>query len=91
MQQIDDQLFTYGNSFNSPQDYWISLENDHAKNKDKIADSIRVIKDQHPEIVVDHVRDSVLFKTVLLGGSVTDDYGLTAFELRYTFDPKRRT
>jgi hypothetical protein len=84
MQQIDDQLFSYGNSFNNPQDYWISLENDHAKNKDKIAYSIRVIKDQHPEIVVDHVRDSVLFKTVLLGGSVTDDYGLTALELRYT-------
>lgn len=84
MQQIGDQLFSYGNSFNNPQDYWISLENDRAKNKDKIAYSIRVIKDQHPEIVVDHVRDSVLFKTVLVGGSVTDDYGLTALEIRYT-------
>ncbi|MEJ0031376.1 MAG: hypothetical protein WDO15_13810 [Bacteroidota bacterium] len=66
MQQIGDQLFTYGNGFSDPQDYWISLENDRAKNKDKIAYSIRVIKDQSPDIVVDHVRDSVLFKTVLL-------------------------
>lgn len=84
MQLIGDQLFTYGNAFFNPQDYWISLENDRAKNKDKIAYSIRVIKDQHPEIVVDHVRDSVLFKTVLVGGSIADDYGLTALELRYT-------
>ncbi len=83
MQLIGDQLFTYGNNFFDPQDYWISLENERAKNKDKIAYSIRVIKDQHPDIVVDHVRDSVLFKTVLLGGSVVDDYGLTALELRY--------
>ena len=83
MQQIGDQQFTYGNNFSNPQDYWISLENDRAKNKDKIAYSIRVIKDQHPDIVVDHVRDSVLFKTVLLGGSVTDDYGLTGLEIRY--------
>jgi hypothetical protein len=83
MQQIGDQLFTYGNNFSNPQDYWISLENDRAKNKDKIAYSIRVIKDQHPEIVVDHVRDSVLFKTVLVGGSIADDYGLTALEIRY--------
>ena len=83
MQQIGDQQFTFGNNFSNPQDYWISLENDRAKNKDKIAYSIRVIKDQHPEIVVDHVRDSVLFKTVLLGGNVTDDYGLTALEVRY--------
>lgn len=83
MQLIGDQLFTYGNSFFNPQDYWISLQNDRAKNKDKIAYSIRVIKDQHPQILVDHVRDSVLFKTVLLGGSVVDDHGLTALELRY--------
>jgi hypothetical protein len=83
MQLVGDQLFTFGNNFFNPQDYWISLENDRAKNKDKIAYSIRVIKDQHPEIVVDHVRDSVLFKTVLLGGSVADDYGLTRLELRY--------
>ena len=80
MQLIGDQLFTYGNGFSNPQDYWISLENDRAKNKDKIAYSIRVIKDQSPDIVVDHVRDSVLFKTVLLGGSIADDYGLTALD-----------
>jgi hypothetical protein len=83
MQLIGDELFTFGNSFFNPQDYWISLENDRAKNKDKIAYSIRVIKDQHPGIVVDHVRDSVLYKTVLLGGSISDDYGLTRLELRY--------
>ncbi|HZY80496.1 MAG TPA: DUF4175 family protein [Cyclobacteriaceae bacterium] len=83
MQLVGDQLFTFGNSFFNPQDYWISLENERAKNKDKIAYSIRVIKDQHPDIVVDHVRDSVLFKTVLLGGSIADDYGLTRLELRY--------
>lgn len=84
MQQIDDQQFTFGNSFKDPQDYWISLENEHAKNKDRIAYSIRVIKDQHPEIVVDHIRDSVLFKSVLLGGSVADDYGITGLELHYS-------
>jgi hypothetical protein len=83
MQLIGDELFTFGNNFSNPQDYWISLENDRAKNKDKIAYSIRVIKDQHPDIVVDHVRDSVLFKTVLMGGSIADDYGLTRLELRY--------
>ena len=83
MQLIGDQLFTFNNNFFNPQDYWISLENERAKNKDKIAYSIRVIKDQHPDIVVDHVRDSILFKTVLLGGSIADDYGLTKLELRY--------
>jgi hypothetical protein len=90
MQQIGDQQFTFSNGFNNPQEYWISLENDHARNKDKIAYSIRVIKDQSPDIVVDHVRDSVLFKSILLGGSVADDYGLTALQLKYTIQKEGR-
>jgi hypothetical protein len=83
MQQTDDQSFMFGKNFFNPQDYSITMENEHARNKDRVAYTVRVIKDQHPEIVVDHVRDSVLFKTILLGGNVGDDYGLTALELRY--------
>lgn len=83
MQQIDDQSFTFGKGFFQQEDYSITLENEHAKNKDKVAYTVRVIKDQHPEIVVDHVRDSVLFKTILLGGGVADDHGLTALQLHY--------
>jgi hypothetical protein len=84
MQQTDDQSFTFGKNFFNQEDYVISMENEHAKNKDRVAYTVRVIKDQHPEIVVDHVRDSVLFKTILLGGSVGDDYGLTSLQLHYS-------
>jgi hypothetical protein len=84
MQQTDDQSFMFGKNFFNQEDYSITMENEHAKNKDRVAYTVRVIKDQHPEIVVDHARDSVLFKTILLGGSIGDDHGLTALELHYS-------
>jgi hypothetical protein len=83
MQLIDKELFTFSKGFKNPDDYSIVLENDQSKNKDRINYSIRVIKDQYPQVVVDNLQDSVLFKSILLGGSVSDDYGITALSLNY--------
>lgn len=83
MQMIDNQLFNHSQNFGNSDGYWISLENGHSKNKDQITYSINVIKDQRPQITVDHLRDSILFKTILLGGRIADDYGVTALTLNY--------
>jgi hypothetical protein len=83
MQLIDNELFTFGKSFKNPDDYTIVLENDQSKNKDQISYSIAVIKDQYPQVVVDNLQDSVLFKSILLGGSIGDDYGVTSLKLNY--------
>ena len=83
MQVSDNQYFTHNASFRDPVGYWLTLENEHARNKDHIAYAIQIIKDQHPQITVDHLRDSVLYKTIFLGGSTTDDHGITALTLNY--------
>lgn len=83
MQLVGNQQFTYNQPFKNSDGYFISLENDHSKNKDQITYSINVTKDQHPQIVVDHLRDSILYKTILLGGSIADDYGISALALNY--------
>ncbi len=83
MQLLDNQHFTHSQNFNNSDGYWISLENEHSKNKDQITYSIGVIKDQRPQIIVDHLRDSILYKTILLGGNIADDYGVTALTLNY--------
>jgi hypothetical protein len=83
MQLIDDQSFTSSHQFLNPDGYWIALENEHSKNKDQITYAVSVLKDQYPKIVVDNLRDSVLYKTILLGGSVADDYGVTNLTLNY--------
>ncbi len=84
MQLIDNNLFTFNKSFQNPEDYWLELENDDSKNKDRLAYRVDVVKDRFPQIAVENLQDSVLYKNVLLGGSITDDYGLTALQLNYT-------
>src|SRR5260221_252006 len=95
MQIIDNQLFMFGKGFRNPDGYWIDLENEHSKNKDKINYSILVIKDQYPQIEVDHLKDSVLFKSIFLGGTISDDYGLTELALNYQIikdgNPRNKT
>jgi len=83
MQLIDNESFVFSKSFKEPEQYSIFLENDRSKNKDQITYSIDVIKDQFPQIVVENLKDSVLFSNIYLGGSITDDYGLTSLRLKY--------
>ena len=83
MQISDDQLFTFGKGFNNPDQYSIDLENDKSKNKEKIAYSISVAKDAFPEITVDYLKDSILYKSIVLGGAISDDYGVTQLDLTY--------
>ena len=83
MQISDDQLFTFGKGFNNPDQYSIDLENKKSKNKEKIAYSISVAKDAFPEITVDYLKDSILYKSIVLGGAISDDYGVTQLDLTY--------
>jgi hypothetical protein len=83
MQHFEDQGFTFSQNFQNPDQYWIRLTNDESENKDKINYSISVIKDQYPELVVNQMLDSVLYKNVYLGGTISDDHGLTQLRLNY--------
>jgi hypothetical protein len=83
MQLVDNEIFTINKRFNNPDQYAIILENESSKNRDKISYSIEVIKDQYPEIIVENLQDSVLYKSILLGGQVKDDYGISELSLNY--------
>ena len=83
MQQSDNQLFEYSKNFFNPDEYTIILENENSKNKDRISYRVDVIKDEYPSVVVDHLKDSVLFKSIALAGNIQDDYGLSQLDLHY--------
>jgi hypothetical protein len=90
MQQPDNQVFEFRKSFFNPDEYSISLANENSKNKDRISYRVDVIKDQYPSIVVDHMKDSVLFKSVVIAGNIQDDYGLWQLDIHYTLTGKDR-
>ena len=94
MQSSDNQLFTFQRAFRNPDEYTIVLANESSRNKDKISYRVTVTKDQFPQIMVENLRDSVLFQSVLLGGQLKDDYGVTKLLLHYqreNSDAKSRT
>lgn len=83
LQLTDNQSFIYKKGFQNPDQYEIILENEHSQNKERISYRIDVIKDQHPQILVNNFRDSVLYKRIVLGGVVSDDYGLSKLQLMF--------
>ncbi|MBX2964938.1 MAG: hypothetical protein KF845_02245 [Cyclobacteriaceae bacterium] len=83
LQLSDNQSFVFKRGFQNPEQYEIILENEHSKNKERISYRIDVIKDQYPQIQVNNFRDSVLYKRIVLGGIVTDDYGLSKLQLMF--------
>ena len=88
MVQSDDHLFSFGKNFNNNDQYSISLENESSNNKDRISYTIDVIKDEYPQISVENLKDSVLYRTILLGGQLKDDYGISELRLIYMINPE---
>jgi hypothetical protein len=83
LQGIDNQLFIIKKRLFGPTQYELTLQNEKSTNKERISYPIEVIKDQFPQIVVNTFSDSVFYKQVVLGGAVTDDYGLSELRLHY--------
>jgi uncharacterized phage infection (PIP) family protein YhgE len=75
--------FEFSKTIKKTSSYQIELENKYSKNKDKIAYLINVVPDQYPEINLEKYQDSVLYEYLILGGSISDDYGISKLELSY--------
>lgn len=87
MQPVDNQIFRYSSIIRNGGYYEIQLENPFSLNREQLRYPIEITKDQFPEIAVTHLPDSVYYKTLLTGGIISDDHGLT--ELRLVFHMKK--
>ena len=82
-QVTDDQAFTFRRRFKQPDTYEIVLKNEFTQNRERIAYNVNVIKDEFPKIEVNHFKDSVLYKMLVLSGVLSDDYGVRKLALHY--------
>jgi len=64
-------------------DYTISTSNYALKDYENLSFSIRVIKDEYPELNVHVEKDSIDGQTLYFWGQVSDDYGLSKLQLVY--------
>ncbi len=79
----DNQLFEVNKTLFDPQYYEVFLANSFSKNKERIRYRIDVVKDKAPEIQAEIFQDTTLFSFIVLGGSITDDYGLSSLSIKY--------
>ncbi len=77
------QLFETEQQLFKSADYTIELKNAYSGNKDNIRYQIEVITDQYPQISLDQYQDTTLYNMLVLGGKVSDDYGLSELKLFY--------
>lgn len=80
------ERFAFEKNVRESDTYGIELQNDVSKNKEAIQYTIEVIKDQNPEITVEIFKDTTLYNFIVLGGNISDDYGLTRLQVLYQIE-----
>ncbi|WP_439585884.1 DUF4175 family protein [Dyadobacter bucti] len=64
--------------------YQVMLKNDEATNAEKIGYYINVIPDKHPVLNLENFQDTTLYNYLVLGGSISDDYGFSQLKMFYS-------
>jgi hypothetical protein len=65
------------------QPYWVQLRNAASANANPIGYQLTVVPDAPPSLTVEAFSDTTSLRYLALGGTATDDYGLTALRLHY--------
>ncbi len=69
----------------------IELENKYSKNKEKINYLLTVIQDEYPKVSLNQFQDSVMYDYLMLGGNISDDYGITNLRFNYRITSNKKT
>lgn len=83
LRTIDNQIFEYNMALFNSDEYSINLKNNYSQNKETIRYNIEVIPDEFPKINLDQLRDTVLYRYLIFGGNISDDYGISDLMLFY--------
>jgi hypothetical protein len=76
--------FNFQKRFAKSSNYEVILKNENATtNAEKISYYINVIPDRFPQISFEQIKDSTLYNYIGIGGSISDDYGLSGFKFMY--------
>lgn len=77
------QLFSFAHRAMKNVNYSIGLRNDFGQNKEPISYRIEVIPDEFPQISLEQYQDTSLYSYIILGGNISDDYGISALKVNY--------
>jgi len=79
----DNQIFNYTEKILSPSELELKIYNQKSSNANTLLFKVNTIKDEFPTISVNQLVDTLLYSYIILGGNVSDDYGLNKLKLFY--------
>ena len=80
----DSDHFAVRRSVRRSAQYQVELKNQETTNADKIGYYINVIPDRFPVLNLENFQDTTLYNYLVLGGSISDDYGFSQLKLFYS-------
>jgi hypothetical protein len=86
LEQDGDEVFVFDKQVLEASSYQVNLKNEYSENKQNIRYYLDVIPDQRPRISLEQFRDTTMYRFLVVGGNVSDDYGLTALALYYKIE-----
>ncbi|WP_373330931.1 DUF4175 family protein [Salmonirosea aquatica] len=80
----DDKRFQYRRSVRKSSQYHVMLQNNETPNAEKIGYYLNVIPDKIPVLSLENFQDTTLYNFLVVGGSISDDYGFSQLKLFYS-------
>ncbi len=80
----DSEHFSVRRAVRRSSQYLVELKNQETSNADKIGYYINVIPDRFPVLNLENFQDTTLYNYLVLGGSISDDYGFSQLKLFYS-------
>ena len=79
----NSNVFEFSKILRRTAGYDISLINDDMPEGQRVSYMANVIPDRHPELAMENFQDTTLYNFLVVGGSISDDYGFTRLSLFY--------
>lgn len=84
--KVETRLFSFDKKITENITYKLNLTNAYGQNKDNLSFHIEAIKDKRPQISLEQYADTMLYQSIVFGGQIKDDYGLSDLKLFYKYD-----
>lgn len=78
-----NEVFQYSEKIMVPGELELKIFNEKSENANKLLFNVNTIEDEYPKININQLVDTLLYSYIILGGDVSDDYGLNKLKLYF--------
>ncbi len=85
-ENASNNTFEFATKATKSENYQVKLKNSYGTNKEDINYFLDVIPDQYPKVTLESFKDTTLYKYLIFGGNISDDYGFSKLAIVYNVE-----